>query len=243
MHYYKFNIGDYQSHTAHLEPLEDIAYRRMIDWCYLHEKPLPPSIEEISRLIRMRSHSDCIANVLREFFIEHEDGYFCKRIEKEIEAYNEKSEKAKASAEARWLKTKKKIDNANALQTESECNANQEPLTINQEPDNTCEKQKSTPAKQSVPFQAIIDLYHEMLPSLPRMLKLTTTRKGYIRQRWIEDMPELDNWRNFFDHVSQSDFLMGRVPGREGKPPFRADLEWITKPSNFAKIAERKYDV
>ncbi|MCP4984979.1 MAG: YdaU family protein, partial [Colwellia sp.] len=47
MHYYQFNIGDYTSHTSHLDPLEDIAYRRMLDWVYLHESPLPLSVKQI----------------------------------------------------------------------------------------------------------------------------------------------------------------------------------------------------
>jgi uncharacterized protein YdaU (DUF1376 family) len=57
MHYYQFNIGDYQSHTNHLDPLEDLAYRRMLDWCYLHEKPLPLDANEIARIIRLRDHA------------------------------------------------------------------------------------------------------------------------------------------------------------------------------------------
>ena len=69
MHYYKFNISDYKAHTEHLELLEDLAFRRMLDWMYLHEKPLPKNIDEIARFIRMRTHNDCIAYVLQEFFI------------------------------------------------------------------------------------------------------------------------------------------------------------------------------
>ena len=49
MFYYSFNIGDYQSHTSHLSEMEDLAYRRMLDWCYLHEKPLPEEVDEILR--------------------------------------------------------------------------------------------------------------------------------------------------------------------------------------------------
>lgn len=107
-------------------------------------------------------------------------------------------------------------------------------------------KEKTTspsPKADPVPFVKIIDLYHEKLKTLPRMEKLTTTRKGQIRQRWAEDLPELKNWENFFYRVSQSDFLMGKVPGNNGKPPFRATLAWITKAENFAKIAEGNYHV
>lgn len=136
MHYYSFNIGDYHSHTSHLDEIEDIAYRRMLDWCYLHEEPLPKDVEKISRLIRMRTHCESIANVLQEFFEEDEGGYFQTRITKEVVAYHAKSDKARRSAEARWSKKEKVISesNANALQTECESNANHKPITNNQEP-------------------------------------------------------------------------------------------------------------
>ena len=134
MHYYKFNIGDYASHTQHLDPIEDIAYRRMLDWLYLNEMPLPKDIDDIARLIRMRSHSDSIAIVLREFFHSHSDGYTHPRVERELSAYQEKSDKAKKSAEARWKNKAAKTGgegDANALRTECEGNAKHKPLTNN----------------------------------------------------------------------------------------------------------------
>ena len=97
------------------------------------------------------------------------------------------------------------------------------------------------PPKSRIPVKQIVDLYHRMLPDLPRVEKVTQTRRGYIKQRWREDLPTLTHWENYFDYVSQSDFLMGRKPGREGRPPFIANLEWITKPANFAKISEEQY--
>jgi uncharacterized protein YdaU (DUF1376 family) len=120
MHYYQFNIGDYQSHTAHLTDLEDLAYRRMLDWCYLHEKPLPIDSEEIARLVRMRTHSDCIAVVLREYFKKTKEGWISSRVLLEMDRVGEKSSKARASAKARW--------NANAKRTQSEGNATQDTL-------------------------------------------------------------------------------------------------------------------
>ena len=124
MHYYQFNIGDYQSHTAHLTDLEDLAYRRMLDWCYLHEKPLPVDPEEIARLVRMRTHSDCIAVVLREYFKKAENGWISLRVMEEIARVGVKSDKAAESAKARWSKVKY----ANALQAQSDGNATQDTL-------------------------------------------------------------------------------------------------------------------
>ena len=119
MHYYQFNIGDYQSHTAHLEPLEDLTYRRLLDWYYLHETPIPTDLTQVARQIRMRSHSDCIATVLQEYFECTDEGWIHHRANKEIAKTGEKSEKASASAKVRWDKVK----DANALPTQSDSNA------------------------------------------------------------------------------------------------------------------------
>lgn len=133
MFYYKFHIGDYSSHTGHLDHIEDIVYRRMLDWCYLHERPLPNDIDQIAKLIRMRSHSDSIATVLQEFFTRTADGegWWQDRIGDEIASASEKSEKASKSAKARWEKEK---SHANALQGQSERNAIQDPRPITQDP-------------------------------------------------------------------------------------------------------------
>ena len=119
MHYYQFNIGDYKSHTEHLSEMEDLTYRRLLDWYYLHESPIPLDLTETARQIRMRSHSDCIASVLQEYFERTDEGWVNHRADKEIAKVGEKSEKASASAKARWNKAK----DANALRTQSEGNA------------------------------------------------------------------------------------------------------------------------
>lgn len=92
-----------------------------------------------------------------------------------------------------------------------------------------------------VPFLDIVTLYHETLPELPTCAKLTNARKGQIRQRWQEDLPDLEAWGRYFGIVKKSDFLMGRTSGTQGKPPFRADLEWLTNASNIVKVIEGKY--
>jgi uncharacterized protein YdaU (DUF1376 family) len=131
MHYYQFNIGDYKSHTEHLSDLEDLAYRRMLDWYYLHETPLPLETSEIARLIRMRTHTDCIAVVLQEFFIRNENGWTNHRADQEIARAGEKSSKASESAKARWSKHK----DADAMRTHSESNATQDTRHITQDPE------------------------------------------------------------------------------------------------------------
>jgi len=145
MHYYTFNPKDYMSKTHYLSITEDLAYRRMLDYCYLNEKPLPPDIDEVAIVIGMRTHNESIATVLRYFFELTAEGYINDRVVREVSAYREKSDKAKASANARWSKKDSKDNdlgcNANALRDECDSNANNKQITNNKEP-LTKEKQK-----------------------------------------------------------------------------------------------------
>ena len=128
MHFYSFNIGDYMSHTLHLSPMEDLAYRRCLDIYYLHEKPLPEDIGEVARLIRMPQHKPEVTQVLKEFFT-HDvgKGWTNPRTDEEIEKYQGKIQAAiragKASALAR----------SNASSTKVQPNNKQETLNKKQE--------------------------------------------------------------------------------------------------------------
>lgn len=197
MHYYNFNIGDYHAHTSHLDPIEDIAYRRMMDWCYLHESPLPDDVEQIARLIRMRTHCDCIANVLREFFIHSDEGWYQQRIATEVKQFIAKSEKAKRSAEARWSKKpqEKQTDNANASQTHSDRNANamltnnHKPITKNQEPINKKQETKKKTGRFTPPTTQEVNAYAK-----EHNLNLTGFHDYYESNGWMVGKNKMKDW-------------------------------------------------
>ena len=249
MHYYQFNIGDYQSHTNHLDPLEDLAYRRMLDWCYLHEKPLPLDANEIARIIRLRDDAHIVRDVLNEFFSRYGEGWVCDRVLEEIQHYKAKIEQAsragKASAERR----------SNERSTDVQLTNNHKPITNNQIKPSICPPDGELEPAKKLPecnHKAVIELYHENLPTMRRVEVWNETRAGYLRQRWREVAAELAQekaievgdvlnwWAEFFQSVGKSRFLTGRVNSKDGRA-FVADLEWILKPSNFAKIVEGKY--
>lgn len=109
------------------------------------------------------------------------------------------------------------------------------------------------PPKYAVPdcpHQAIVDLYHETLPSLPRVEVWSDVRKGMLRQRWREvcqgekyTTEDGVAWfRDFFGLVARSEFLTGRAKPKPGEKPFLADLEWLVGPKNFVKVIEGKYN-
>jgi hypothetical protein len=101
------------------------------------------------------------------------------------------------------------------------------------------------------PQEAIRTLYHDTLPSLRRMEVWNAGRQAALRARWREvcaaeryDRDQGLEWfRDFFQLVSRSRFLMGRAPPKPGSgKPFSADLEWLMKAANFAKVVEGRYD-
>ncbi len=87
MHYYQFNIGDYASHTSRLKPIEDLAYRRMLDLYYLNEQPLNLCLSDVAREIGLTDYLDEVTYVLNKFFIQTEFGFSQKRIDLEIKKY------------------------------------------------------------------------------------------------------------------------------------------------------------
>jgi uncharacterized protein YdaU (DUF1376 family) len=119
MNFYDFHIGDYTSRTGHLEPMEDLAYRRLLDLYYMREAPLPADVNEVSKLIRLRSFSDIVKAVLDEFFQLTDHGWEHLKCEEVIAAAKVKRTKAKASANARWHSD----GDANALRPHCEGNA------------------------------------------------------------------------------------------------------------------------
>lgn len=130
MNYYEHHLGDYLRDTAHLSMLEDGAYRRLIDAYYIREAPLPNALRDVCRLVRAQTKQDreAVETALREFFAESPDGWRHRRCEREIERYQDKQRKAKASAAARWeRKPQHSEGNANAspdaMRTHSEGNA------------------------------------------------------------------------------------------------------------------------
>lgn len=104
MHYYQFNIGDYLSHTRHLSPIEDICYRRALDYYYLHENPLPLNVKNLARLLLLSEYEKQLEVVLDEFFDYTENGFINPRADKEIQQYQGFAEAGKRGAAKRWSK-------------------------------------------------------------------------------------------------------------------------------------------
>lgn len=111
MNFYPFHLGDYVAHTAHLDPLEDIAYRRLLDLYYQRESALVGNAEQLARMIRMRQYEEIVSRVLVEFFEQQPDAsgalplmWRNRRANIEIEKYRSMKNGGKKGAEKRWGK-------------------------------------------------------------------------------------------------------------------------------------------
>jgi uncharacterized protein YdaU (DUF1376 family) len=189
MHYYQFNIGDYDSHTKHLDLFEDLAYRRLLDLYYLHERPLNASLASVARQINMREYEEKIKIVLEEFFELTPDGWINARADREINHFRSKIEQAsragKASAERRF----------NARSTDVQPNNNQEPITNNQK--------KTVATKVARPELVSSQVWEDWL-SIRRAKKLPLTDTA-----WTQILIEIEKSGHTVDVVIKECCLRG----------------------------------
>lgn len=167
MNYYPFHLGDYATHTAHLDMLEDLAYRRLLDLYYLREAPIPSDVQEAARLIRMKAQSEYVEAVLREFFELSEDGWRHGRCDEELARMQDKQAKARASAEA----------SVKARQAKAMLSSNDRP----------------TDAQPSLDVGATTV---ELPTPTPTPTPSTTTSLRSVGAKRPDDVPE-DVWRDF----------------------------------------------
>lgn len=161
---------------------------------------------------------------------------------------DEDNDRTKAQGRARQARYRDKMSNAN---DELFPVTNSDVTQNHRDGDDTEDRGQRTEDKKQdrkapiahCPHEKIVQLYHEILPELPKVVEWTEKRRGYLNARWRSDPKRqtVDYWRNYFEFVRASDWLMGRVAPSPGRSQFRADLEYLIKPENFIRILERKY--
>ena len=189
MNFVQFHVGDWDSSTRLLSPLEKGVYIDLLMLYYSVERPLMRS--ECERIARAYADDERAAlnYVLDRFFDLRGDSYAHHRCDEEIALCREKSAKAAKSAQARWNKASRAssksdadalamqngstcsaVASANGMRTHSERNAdgmltnNQEPVTNKKEiniyaPDGACVSEASIPDAESIPENLPNDLH------------------------------------------------------------------------------------
>lgn len=107
MNYVQFHIGDWESGTRLLTPLEKGIYIDLLMLYYSTERPILRSY--FDRITRGYTEDERKAfdYVVSQYFEEQDDGFHNARCDEEIAKAAEKSEKARKSIQARWNKAAK----------------------------------------------------------------------------------------------------------------------------------------
>lgn len=259
MFYYPHHIGDYRSATAHLSNEEDLAYRRLLDMYYDTEKPIPLDTQRVAR--RIRVGVDVVDLVLSDFFTETEEGWRSARCDKEIAGYHAKAEIARANGKKGGRKKTNQEPSGNPAGSDREpagnpgatgSQANQEPEPEPlKEPNGSVDKVDRLPACNR---QAVVDLYHEILPELPQVRVMNDARGKGISSRWkwiltskkpdgtrrAETAEEALDWlRQFFELAKQNDFLMGRGYRSPGHQNWQADIDFLMTDRGLKHVVEK----
>lgn len=98
--------------------------------------------------------------------------------------------------------------------------------------------------KNQLPYQEVAQLWNSICKSLPRVEKLSETRKTKIRMRLTDwetqeniDNKTLDKTKLIFEKMESSDFLSGR------SGVWKASFDWLfTSANNWIKVIEGNYD-
>ena len=254
MRWFKFHIGDWAAATAHLSSSEEGLYLRALNYCYSNECPLPADKATLRKVLRVKGGPEIrnLDSVVTEFFNLTQDGWIQKRVSQEVEKYKKNSE--------RWAENGKKGD--------PNCPPNCPPKLVNQEPRTKNQEEQpllrlvpteltldgpgepEPPRLPDCPHEKIVNLYHEILPTCPRVVVWTDARQATLRafwrawgvkKGWKREADGIAFVERYLRHVAESKFLTGRAPASGDRPPFVADLAWLIKPANFAKVVEGKF--
>ena len=214
---------------------------------YDKEEALPNKIPALAK--KARSSTKVMRFVVGEFFTLEADGLLHHgRIDGELNKFLAKVEAARKAGKASG-RARRKERNGTPTESNDRCQSVELPNTQDPIPNKKKDTTLSSPAGPTeapgkVPVQAIVDAWNTQaaVHGMVKCLKITTTLRGQIRQRW-SDLDTQEKWNNFFDHIGMNDFLAGRArPGPGRSKPFRCSLLWATKETNFAKIAQGEYD-
>ena len=202
-------------------------------------KQLLTSVEQVSSIV------DYCINVCELF--QSDNTFFwservIRNISKRTEISNKRSKAGKISAESRKKTTSVEHVSTSVEQNSTNGNKGKE-IKVNNiniyihenvEQSSTCEIEKKEKGKE-INYQGLIDTFNKEFEGLlPKVVKLTDSRKKAIKNRIAENSKE--DVIKVFKNVKSSDFLLGK--GQKWK----CNFDFIFNSSNFVKILEGNYN-
>lgn len=88
-----------------------------------------------------------------------------------------------------------------------------------------------------IPYQDIVNMYHSICTSYPKLKTIGDNRKKAISARWKQYKKDILVFETLFQKAEKSEFLKGA-----NNRNWQADFNWLMNDANMAKVLEGKYD-
>jgi len=255
-----FYPTDYLADTRDLSAEEHGVYCVLLmeSWC---RGPLPDDLDRLRRMAA-GAQAQSVRLVLERYWTRGEAGWTNARLERERARAEEQSQKQRRKAQLRWdaaaCATALPRDMPDACRNDapSQPQPHKDYYPTQNKPADKAEDGAPSalvrlkpdggdgveaPPINGTPYQAIVALFHEVLvPPLPRVTRLSRTRKEHLAARWKDELPALETWREYFEYVRDRTKLV-KGWSFEGRL-WRPDFDWLINPNNVLKVEEHKYD-
>lgn len=96
------------------------------------------------------------------------------------------------------------------------------------------EKEKESELDSKISCQQIVDLYHSICKSFPKLRSVSESRKKAIKARL--NTYSLEDFKTVFQNAENSTFLKGK-----NGTNWTATFDWLMKDANFVKVLEGNY--
>jgi len=243
--WYPFYYNIFQADTLHLDPYQDGCYRRLIDHYMRTRQPLPDNDIALARIIGISLDDwQKMARAIVVPFFRHSEGKlyhsFCDKMLDEQDAISrKKSLSGQIGAKKRWSQP---IENK---EKNSTCHADAiaHPMANDSTGQDKTRQDKTgintlttlvLSEYESFCFDSYNSLAYDM--GLPVVQVRSDKRKKALRER-LKECGGIDGWTACLEKVRASKFLTG-----DNKNAWKADFDFITTKSKFAKIMEGSYD-
>lgn len=130
-------------------------------------------------------------------------------------------------------------DNDNDNDSDSDNSINSANAELCEQPEVDSPAVNADKKKNNIDYKRIINLYHSLCPSFPRIRMLSDARKQKIRIRFQDEMKnDISLLESIFRKMEESKFLRG-----DNKNGWKASFDWLFENSkNWVKVVEGNYD-
>lgn len=211
-------------------PYRDVDVSKLLDW-----------LMDESFITRYQVKGEKYIQIMK--WRKHQSPHH-KEIESEIPSVD-KADKKQADGQAQ----SKHEPSMNHDQTKESASSPLIPDSLNLIPDSEEEPETGVGSANqgkvpNCPIKKIVELYNSIANNLPKVRVTSQTMETHISDRWRSDPKHqsLKFWKYLFNYCENHKFLSGQTEGTGDRKPFRASLDWIVNPTNFAKINNNNYE-